>query len=127
MLFDLSTRHSESRYPNPTIRSDSVVCGSSVSAQKFSVISPKEPSRSMCMRKHVLRPSVIKNRQLNQDDLIPSGSGKGMQLLLILFFLVGNGFGQIGRFVSHLLEISIVHVENPRVVLLGLMLVNLAF
>lgn len=51
----------------------------------------------------------------------------GMRLLLILFFLVGNGFGQIGRFVSHLLEISIVHVENPRVVLLGLMLVNLAF
>lgn len=61
----------------------------------------------------------------------PLWSGKGyaggMRLLLILFFLVGNGFGQIGRFVSHLLEISIVHVKNPRVVLLGLMLVNLAF
>lgn len=61
----------------------------------------------------------------------PLWSGKGyaggMRLLLILFFLVGNGFGQIGRFVSHLLEISIVHVKNPRVVLFGLMLVNLAF
>lgn len=52
---------------------------------------------------------------------------RGMRLLLILFFLVGNGFGQIGRFVSHLFQISIVHVKNPRVVLLGLMLVNLAF
>lgn len=64
----------------------------------------------------------------------PLWSGKGyagvcggMRLLLILFLLVGNGFGQIGRFGSHLFQISIVHVKNPGVVLLGLMLVNLAF
>lgn len=47
-----------------------------------------------------------------------------MQLLLANF-LVRNRIGQIGCLITHMFQIGIIHVENPGVVLLGLLLMHL--
>lgn len=41
-------------------------------------------------------------------------------------FLVGNRVGQIGRLVTHLFQIGVIHIEDPGVVLVGFLFVDLA-